>query len=294
MMRLPIFCVAAVVIGGVSWIAPAADPPHADKEPFLEDAHSYAMTSDNGATALKLREPSILNWTNPARLQERGSIYVWTDKQRPLAIGSFFTYQMPDGKVFKKHELHSLSTRPLEATYNGQKAWTPDQPGVTWTAMKDAPKPGSTHVNRLLQMRQLARQFRAEMVDPKGDRNELRLAPRPLYEYASPETGVTDGVIFTFVVATDPEVLLLMEAIAPSGQEPSYRYGIARFHYWELAVYEGDKKVWTAELDKSHELNSLGDVENISKIYNSYHPRGNGVPEPTPEEVEDAQSIPKL
>jgi hypothetical protein len=254
----------------------AANPESA---PFLEDAQGYVIREQNSESPLKLRDKSLLNWTNPERLQERGAIYLWLDQGRPRAIGSFFTYAL-DGKAFKKHEFHSLSTGPMTATYEGRQAWTPSEPGIVWKTLKDAPKPGPSHVNRLLQMRQIARRFRAEMKDHNGDRTELRLAPRPLFEYSAPMLGVIDGAIQTFVVATDPEVLLLIEAIEEPGKQAEYRYAIARFHYWELAVYDGDDKIWTAAIDRSHELNAIGDAENMSKTYNSFHSRGKGVAEP--------------
>lgn len=142
--------------------------------------------------------------------------------------------------------------------------------------MKDSPEPETTHTARLLQMRQLARLFRAELTSPANERTELRLVSRPLFEYSSPKQKVLDGALFSFAVATDPEVLLLVEAFEEGlngTKHPGYRYALARFHYWNVAVFEGDKKVWEAPLDKSHETNAIGNPENIGKIYNSYHPQ---------------------
>ncbi len=98
----------------------------------------------------------------------------------------------------------------------------------------------------------------------------------PLFEYSSPKQKVIDGAIFSFAVATDPEVLLLVEAFEDDlngSKRTGFRYAFARFHYWNVAVFEGDKKAWEAPLDKSHETNEIGSPENIGKIYNSYHPK---------------------
>jgi len=280
-----LFVAAACATGAGADDAVPSTNPDGENSTFFDDARGYVITSEAGAVTLSLREKSLLNWTNPQRLQERGGIYVWLDRGRPLVIGSFFTYVHQE-KVFKKHEFHSLADGPLSAAYAGQAAWTPLEAGVNWQDFKDAPRPGSSHVNRLLQMRQLARRFRAELTSPEGDRNELRFAPRPLLEYASPSAGIIDGAILTYVVATDPEVLLLIEAVESPGEAPRYRYAFARFHYWDVAVYEGDKRLWSAPLDKAHELNSLGDAENMSKVYNSFHIRGVGVPEPSSEQIQ--------
>lgn len=243
----------------------------------VEDAHKYVIQTKDG-TKLQLNEKSLFNWTNPVRQQERGAIFVWLRDGRPLAIGSLFTYEL-NSKVFEKHEFHSLADGPLRATFDGTLAWTPQQAGITWHDFENAPAPANNHVARLLQMRQLSRNFRAELVDLQDQRNELRLAPRPLFEYSSPHSGVVDGVIFSFVVATDPEVLLLMEAYDEdrNGSRVSgFRHAFARFHYWHVAAYEGDRKVWDAPLDRTHEQNPIGNPANINKTYNSFHPRPSG------------------
>lgn len=273
----------ALGIASLVWIGvAAAQEPRSDSKtdpgPFVEDARKYAIESLKDRATLRLNEKSLFNWTNPTRQQERGAIFVWSHEDRPLAIGSLFTYEY-NAKVYTKHELHSLSTGALRATLNGTPAWTPKTAGIVWQEFKDGPAPGKTHVSRLLQMRQLARTFRAELIDPKQEKTELRLAPRPLLEYAAPQAGVIDGAIFSFVVATDPEVLLLVEAfeeIRNAAPPTGYRYAFARFHYWNVVAYDGDAKIWEAPLDRAHELNYLGDAENIGKVYNSFHPYPRG------------------
>lgn len=269
--RLLGLAAALVVVATARAQTPPGDSPPA----FLDDAKLYVIESGADRAKLTLREQSLLNWTNPVRQQERGALYVWLRGQRPEVIGSLFTYQYND-TVYTKHEFHSLATVPLKATFDGKLAWTPDKPGLAWTDLPDAPPPANNHVGRSLQIRQLARSFSALLIDPKGERNELRLSSRPLYEYAAPEAGVTEGAILSFVVATDPEVLLLIEAydeVRNGKPAVGYRYALARFHYWQLQVRRGDQLVWETALDKTHETNNLGGQGNLSKIYNSFHPR---------------------
>ncbi len=256
-----------------------AQAPTADKDEtasaFIEDARKYVIESVKDRAVLKLNEKSLLNWTNPVRQQERGAIYVWTHDERPLAIGSLFTYEYND-KVYTKHEFHSFATSGLNASFDGTTAWTPKQAGLQWLDFADGPEPKGTHTSRALQMRQLSRPFRAELLSLKDEKTELRLAPRPLFEYTSPKSGVIDGAIFSFVVATDPEVLLLIEAFEENRnrkQMTGFRHAFARFHYWNVIAYDGDRRVWEAPLDKSHETNPIGNRENIGKTYNSFQPR---------------------
>ena len=243
--------------------------------PFIEDARKYVIESVKEKVTLTLNEKSLMNWTNPARQQERGAVYVWKLDERPAAIGSLFSYEY-DSKVYNKHEFHSLSSGPLRSTFAGTLAWTPKSAGIEWKPFNDSPPPGTTHTARLLQMRQFSRPFRAELVSPKDEKTELRLISRPLFEYSSPKSGVIDGAIFSFAVATDPEVLLLIEAFEENlngTKRAGFRHAFARFHYWNVAVYEGDKKIWNAPLDETHATNEIGNTQNIGKIYNSYHPK---------------------
>lgn len=266
---------AAVVVLQLMTASLVADEPQPD---FVGDARKYVFELMSTKARLTLRDKSLLNWTNPVRQNEKGETFVWLHQQRPYVIGTFFTYGY-DGKTFLKHEFHSLAPGPFTATFNGTVAWTPQAAGLTWTEFPESPKPTNTRVSRSLQMRHLARQFRAELTSPKNERSELRLAPRPLLEYSSPETGVLDGAILSFVVATDPEALLLIEAFEESrnGKPVSgFRYALARFHYWDLAVYLDDQKIWSAALDKSYETSNLGDRDNLRKTYSSFHPYPGG------------------
>lgn len=256
-------------------LAVAGNAAAQESAPFIEDARKYVIESVKDKGTLKLNEKSLMNWTNPARQQERGAIYVWSLDERPVAIGSLFTYEFNE-KVYAKHEFHSFAVGPLKSSFDGTLAWAPKGAGVEWRTFNDSPQPGTTHTARLLQMRQLARPFRGELVSPKEERTELRLISRPLIEYLSPKNGVIDGAIFSFAVATDPEVLLLIEAFESNVNGVSrlgFRHAFARFHYWNVSIYDGDKKVWDAPLDTTHESNPIGDKKNIEKTYNSYHPK---------------------
>ena len=43
-----------------------------------------------------------------------------------------------------------------------------------------------------------------------------------------------DGAVFAFARATDPDVLLLLEARAKTGEDPKWHYALARMHCGEL------------------------------------------------------------
>jgi hypothetical protein len=69
--------------------------------------------------------------------------------------------------------------------------------------------------------------------------------PQPVYRHASEAGEVLDSGLFAFVVGTDPEVFLLLQA-ANTSSGPQWRYGLARMNNDELIVLRKEERVWTA------------------------------------------------
>jgi len=247
-----------------------ANEASAELAGLLASARKYELRIAKSDAVLELREPSLLNFTNPERNQERGSVFVWMHADRPAAIGQFFRFNV-GGQRLTKHALHTLWPDPLEARYGGIAAWAPDKPGIEWKVFRDAPAPSPKHTNRLLQMRQLARRFKLELYNPNNTTTELRLAPRPLFEYSAPNSGVTDGVIFSYVIATDPEAILLIEAFDEKG-EAGFRYAFARFHFRRITARDEEGTVWEVEFDPDMAGNEFGNSQTLHRVYNSFHP----------------------
>jgi hypothetical protein len=100
-------------------------------------------------------------------------------------------------------------------------------------------------VQRLTQMRALARRFNAACYSPRTeDPTELRLLTQPLYRYADEEAKVIDGGLFAFVVSNDPELFLLLEAIG-AGDKAHWEFSLARMSSQRLTVHLDDKETWT-------------------------------------------------
>lgn len=237
---------------------------------FLSAAESYAVTDERSGTTLELHPESLLQWTNPVRDQERGSVFVWLNQGRPEVIGSVFTYQH-NGKVFDKVEVHSLSSRSLRMTHEGATIWTP-QPGLEWQTPAFSSPPSRNERQRLVQMRQIARGYTVRLTDPNGEVTDLRFLAQPLFRYQAREAGVIDGAIFSFAVATDPEALLIIEA-SDGGTAPEWRCAFARFHYWPLeALSSRGEVIWSAGHDRSQATHRIGDESQFKKSYVSFRP----------------------
>lgn len=243
----------------------------AERDEFLADAKSYTIrTAGKPGATLKLLEAPVLNFTNPERNQERGSVFVWLDEGRPAVVGQFFRHNTRTARP-KKHALHSLAGVELEARFGERLAWAPEAPGVAWRAFPEAPAVAANPKERARQIKQLVEPFKVNLIDAKDKATELRRVQRPLYEYSAPKAGVLDGAVFSYVVATDPEALLLVEAFDEKGRT-GFRYAFARFHFWKLTATLGDKPVWEVAYDGTMMNNTLGNSESIKKVYNSFLP----------------------
>ena len=75
----------------------------------------------------------------------------------------------------------------------------------------------------------------------------MRLIPQPLHRYGGDEDALIDGALFVFVQATDPEVIVLLDARADE-TEPTWHYGLARMCGLPLEVRFGERVIWEAPL----------------------------------------------
>jgi hypothetical protein len=212
--------------------------------PFYERqarAYQFALAAE-GRQPAELQTRPVLTWTNAERFM--GAVYLWTRDGRPEVIGCIGSERLDSGVHRVFHEFHALTVEPIAPTdvAGGIRRWAAEKPGVTLARVPGAPEPAASEPLRLVQMRTLARGFRAWMKDGM-ENSELRLLPQPLHRYKG--AGVVDGAVFSYVwtKGTDPEVLLVLECReAPDG--PAWHYSLARFNWRELWATHGDDEVW--------------------------------------------------
>ncbi|HEY3964371.1 MAG TPA: hypothetical protein VGM05_07415 [Planctomycetaceae bacterium] len=198
-----------------------------------------------------LKPQPVLRWRNVARGQAGEAMMVfWAWHGRPVAMASIYPWE---GALY--HEFGSLSrAAKLVARDRGNIAWSPNAAGVEFKDVPEAPEPADTPVARLRQMRAIATRFTATMTGWKGDnsdREELRLLPRPLLRYDLKDAqgahpNLIDGAAYAFAMGTDPEVVLLLEAVS-SGSEARWQYALARATSGGLEARLEGKVVWVGE-----------------------------------------------
>lgn len=201
------------------------------------------LSGESRTVAAKLHAEPLLRWSNPTAGSVHGEVFLWTIDSRPIAIASIYRWYHP----FKDSTAELVSVAPfgIEASANRETHWDTKHPGIKFGDLAGAPKPAESANGRLVQMRALARRFRAELVDTRGGDEvgrELRLLNQPAHRYACPSDKVLDGSLFAFVEGTDPEAWIILEAIE-SSSGPQWRYALARMNRDALQIKDGDQPV---------------------------------------------------
>jgi hypothetical protein len=245
--------------------APPDAPPEPAKlsEEIEQSVRWYDVLPGEGTEPLT--PIPVIRWRNVARGQQgEAMMVVWPHNGRPVAMASIYPWQ-----GYLVHEFDSLSRgSKLTAREQGRVIWSPASAGVEFKEVPNAPKPAASPAERLRQMKAIAAEFKATMTGWSADNSdgeELRLLPRPLYRYdltsaKAPEPPLVDGGLFAYVQGTDPEVVLILEAVG-TADKADWQYAFARATAGGLEVKLGDRVVWTA---KKHPANRVPTLPHFS------------------------------
>jgi hypothetical protein len=248
-----------------------------------DEARSYQIfLDDKQSRPLELRAKPVFSWTNlVGEHTQQGHLFVWTADGRPEAIGTIFsTKAMEPGRRILVHEFHSLSPDRLYPVTpaSSQYKWTPAA-GVKFFAETET-LVADTAPTRLVQMRNRVRRISGESQSREGQKWDLRLLPTPLFQYEPMQGQVIHGAIFALVssAGTDPELLVLIEAIRGDGAKaaPSYRFAVLRFSDKDLIVKDDDRLLWSSLDDESKRAEIKNDytlIETPDRTYSCYRAR---------------------
>jgi hypothetical protein len=133
--------------------------------------------------------------------------------------------------------------------YLGQKKWEMQAGSADFRPVPDCDPPVTDRRRRLLQMKDMIRRFSAiELENRKREpaREQLRLLARPLYRYETESDQILDGAVFCYVHTTDPEALVVLEAIT-NGDKTHWEYAFARRTTLPVMGLIDDKEVWSTK-----------------------------------------------
>lgn len=255
--RVTVTLVGLLLVAGLSRRTPADEKPAPDEaqerlritKELVEKAASDVRVFPDGETEMALRPEVVLRWQNAVRVQTGAAVLaIWPHNGRPEAMASIYVWS---GDLC--HEFSSLSRQgKLTARHKTGARWSLRDPGVEFKAVPDTLPPADTPAARLRQMKSIAERFTAKLADQTQNNENtevLRLLAKPLYRYEIKEpTGdslrLLDGGMFAYVMGTDPEVVLLLEAVGPEKEAVwQYAFAIATTHAVEARL--GEQVVWS-------------------------------------------------
>jgi hypothetical protein len=267
-MKVRILLMPLVLLTGAAMgQQPAKEDPSEEpkllKEAIEKSVNWYDVIPEDGAVPLV--PVPVIRWRNVVRGQEgEAMMVVWSLGGRPVAMAGIYPW---NGKMI--HEFDSLSrAKKLTAREKDRVIWSPEEAGVEFKEVPKAPKPARTAAERLRQMKAIAEGFKATMTgwaEDNSDQEALRLLPRALHRYdlanvKDRDPKLIDGGLFAFVLGTDPEVVLMLEAIG-TAEAADWQYAFARATSGGLEVKLGTDVVWSA---KKHPANRVSTLPHFS------------------------------
>ena len=194
-----------------------------------------------------LKSHIVMKWGNQARGEGVGVglSVVWADETRPQVIASIYPWE---GILTQEYDLLAREAN-VTAKANGRVVWRPTTTGLEFGPFPDTPPPAKSQARRRLQLKELADRFQVTMVGwslDKPDPEKLRLLPQPLYRYGGEGKEVLDGALFGYVMGTDPEAALMIEAFRTAEGDYQWQYAFVRQTSGGLEAKLGDEVVWTA------------------------------------------------
>lgn len=186
---------------------------------------------------------ALLLFGDAARKNTNGTLWAFGRTGRPSAFLELYQGTEPNANWCNAVTLTGTSRVVMQTPQSGR--WQPKQTQIEPKPIADAPPPRDKEEQRLRQMKELARRFSShEFWDPDNSRFELRLLVQPVHRYRDRALGIRDGAAFVFANGTNPEVILMIEAIEQNETSSRWYYSVARQGSAELHVELDSKEVW--------------------------------------------------
>lgn len=207
------------------------------------------ITDDQTKKLVRIEEP-VQRWNNPIVPIPDATVFLWTCDGRPAVIAQLA--EVPTGEL--RLEAHSLTDHPLNARFHRHR-WMPEPPRIKWMKAPAEKAPAATAELRRIQMRKIAESFQISDQFGENTSHELRLLPKPIFRYSLPDAGILDGAIYSFVLGTDPEVIILVESQKEDNVD-TWKIAFARMTGFGCEARLEGQIVWSCKLGFAYPVTS--------------------------------------
>ena len=205
------------------------------------------ILSDDKWTKVEPIEKPLLFFGDLTRNNDRGSVWAWGQKGRPVAVIEL--YQDLDKRERWVFAICNTSGGKLRAAWAGDPWWHENESATELKDIPGAPAPAAESALRQRQLKLLAEKFTGHQFwDPDNTRYELRLLKRPLHTYRDKANGILEGGLFTLANGTNPEILLFIEArVDPKDRDKRvWQFAVGRLAHAELHMEYDGKEIFEA------------------------------------------------
>ena len=166
---------------------------------------------------VKQVEKPLLYYGDPTRNNDRGSVWAWGEKGRPVAVLEL--YRGANERTKWACAICNTSGGKVRASRGGTPWWRENESVSGLKDVPGAPAPAADAPQRQRQLKQLAAKFTGhEFWDPNNSRFELRRLDRPLHTYRDEDAGVLDGALYTLANGTNPDPAFRRGPDGPQGR----------------------------------------------------------------------------
>ena len=151
-------------------------------------------TADEQTEAEMIATPLFRYSDEPRRIFD-ATLWGWVADGRLLAICKI-EHNDREGYPLWSNCFVSLASRRIEAEWSGGRRWSARKVGIEPQTMNAAPATAGGQVSRLREMKEIASRFKATIVKPQNNREEMRLLSRPVFRYEAPAGNLVDGAVF--------------------------------------------------------------------------------------------------
>ncbi|HJZ53992.1 MAG TPA: hypothetical protein VKE74_03500 [Gemmataceae bacterium] len=256
--------IVALVVVSAAWADPQKEPPETKKdkpetgaddadEQYRREAEALvsgieleALVGDKWVKVKRIEKP-LLYFGDPTRSNNRGSVWGWGDRGRPLALLEL--HQRENDRAKWVYGICNTSGGKLRAKRGGAAWWQENDSAAELKDIPGAPAPAADAPQRARQLKQLAAKFTGHQFwDPNNSRFELRRLDRPLHTYRDEDAGLLEGALYTLANGTNPEIMVFVEARANAkdGSKAVWQYAVGRLADAELHLEYDGKEVFDA------------------------------------------------
>lgn len=193
----------------------------------------------------ELKVEPVMRYSDEPRFISDATLWVWSVNSRPVAIQKVEVNDLVAVPLWTIC-FGSFSESNLEVTWSSGQTFQSKEPGWVFEPIADADAPAERAAARSLQMRALSRRFSGDVFPvTQKSKVEMRLLPKPLYEYFDPETKLPVGAIFSLASnGTNPTIFLAIEARRDKDGRLGWYHAHTRMTSDTGVLRLDDKTIW--------------------------------------------------